>query len=435
MKIQDNIGKISWSLADKLLFIGYGVVTLFQVNVLPLNDWAIFGTMLSINIWIFTIGESFALNSLIQFGMNLDIRKKVNLIGLVVFIMITVGSSMIIYISRSEFAMFFHNPRLSLIGSYLPLLILSFIPRSFCLKLIFRDQKMFHLFLVNLSYFGTMTIFTIFLIFRNHSLILEDMITINILGSLTSSLMAILLTFNNLVFGLEGNYRVINMIKFGAPMIVITLLHSIPRQLDVLAIQFFFNTEIVGYYYSAKTLYRVFDEVINAASGFIYPLTVKYKSNQDHTELKALMTKSVSFIFFFFLVIFIFLEFGISDLIINYFLPIKYQLATKQFDVLLWSLLFSPFMLLGNVILGCGEIKANMTITILSLFISCIAFTSLYFINDGNLSPIGLVSYNAAFGIFSYIFSYKHFGFKPIEIFRVIKDTRNFVNKKFKLTI
>lgn len=107
MRIQDHIGMISWSLLDKALFIFYGFIFILVINYATPIEYGLYSLLVAIHSWIFTISDSFALQSLIQFGMRQENRKKVNLIGLSNHTVITIGSSLLVFFFRSLFNKYF----------------------------------------------------------------------------------------------------------------------------------------------------------------------------------------------------------------------------------------------------------------------------------------------------------------------------------------
>jgi O-antigen/teichoic acid export membrane protein len=100
-------------------------------------------------------------------------------------------------------------------------------------------------------------------------------------------------------------------------------LHSLPKQLDSYLVSYFFGTSATGIYYSAKTLFRVFEETLAAVQGLIYPAAVRYVERNDKVGLKIVMTKAVSFLFFAFLFIVIILQLGLSEFMITKFCSFK----------------------------------------------------------------------------------------------------------------
>ena len=429
MKIQENLDKISWSIADKVVFIIFGFVSLIQMKSLGPSDYGLYTILINLHTWLFIISDSFALQNIVQFGMDKENRLKVNTISLITHICVSLGIALIIYILQIPFSNIFNEPKLESVASFLPILCLLFIPRTYCIKIIYREHKMLSLFFVNLAFMGTMSILTFyFLAFKSH-LDFSDMKVIYISGAILSSLTAIITTFNELKFGFKGNIRLKTLISYSIPFTLTSSLHSAITRLDSLIILKFFSIEVVGIYSAAKTLFRFFEETINAAQGLVYPAAVRQFTKNDSKALNDLMTKSVSFLLFTMIIIVIILEFGISDLFISWFLPIKYAKATGLFNLLILSSLALPLVLLTSIILASGKPYVVFVSVIISICLSLITF---YYINingDTALIPLGLMMYSFSLGIISLIYCNKNLGFKYNQLYRIINDSKYYFRK------
>ena len=163
MRIQEHIDKISWTFADKGIYVLYGLFTvMFQIHYLSPTDFGLFTLLNNLNIWILIISDGFALMSIIQFGNRAENRGKVNLIALVMHLCITLGASLIFYLLKHPISELFSEPRMSELALYLPILVLMNIPRTYCMKFIYRDRVFKKLFAIDAFLFGTMIITTFY---------------------------------------------------------------------------------------------------------------------------------------------------------------------------------------------------------------------------------------------------------------------------------
>lgn len=429
MKIQEHIDKISWSLADKVLFVVYGFIEiLFQIRYLSTNDYGLYTLLRSLVIWIFVVCDSLALQSIIQFGANRQNRRKVNTIAFFILIIFSLSVSILIYFIKYPIAGLFNEPRLVEIADILPLITLFNIPRAYCNKFIYRDQVFKNLFFIDLIYFGVLTVYTFVLIYLQHSLSYGDMVRIYLISTLISSILSIILTRKDLKFGYSGNIKIKTILNFGVNLTLGSSLHSILRYLDGFLVKLFFSTSIVGIYQSAKMLFRLFDEAGGAASGLIYPAAIRQIENKNYKGLSDLMTKSVSFIFVLFAFIVIVLELGAGRLFITTFFPYRYHLAIDQFNILILAALFMPFNLLTYIITAMGKPQLVLKYVAIALVSSIITF---YFVGKSgysNLIPLGIVIYNLVLGGLSYLYINRTIGFPPYMMFRAISDSKNFIN-------
>lgn len=430
MRVQEHIGKISWSLADKALYFIYGLVSIVQMNYLEPSELGLYGLLIAINTWIFIVSDSFALTNVIQFGMNPENEGKVNTLSLVLFVLLTMGVSLILYVFRTSIANAFSQPQMVTVLQHLPLLSLFLIPRSYCLKFIYKHHKMLKLFLIDLIFFGVMTILTFYLISKDKHLSFIKMIEIYYWGSGLCSIASIILTYRYIKFGIKGKIKFKEILKFSFPMMALSAVHTLPKQLDVLVIQYFFSTTIVGIYYSAKTLFRVFEETVNAAIGLVYPAAVRQLERQDHEAFNSLLTKSISFIFVSFLVIVIALELGLSKFLITTFLPERYFLAIGQFNLLIIGALGLPFFIISTFLNALKRPNLVLISVSVSMILSFITFFFVGKFGSESLIPLGSIIYILISGTLFYIFIKKLSVFKLKNLFFSIKDIKYYILQK-----
>ncbi|MGA2297620.1 MAG: oligosaccharide flippase family protein [FCB group bacterium] len=431
MKVQEHIGKITWSFADKLLYVLYGIVTLFQMKALDPNELGLFALLINLHTWIFIVGDSF-LSNIIQFGMNKENRKSVNTFSLILITAFTLCLSLVILSLSKHISEFFNLPRFPEIASALPILSIIFIPRTFCIKLIFRDSEMHNLFFTNLAFFGTMSLITIILIIKFHFLNFSNMLSMYYIGAIVSSLVSIIITRRKLEFGWNKKLDIKRMLAFDLPLLLNGSLNALPKQLDIYIVQYFFSTTVVGVYYSAKNLFRFFEESAGAALGLVYPAAVRQLEKKNHKGLNDLMTKSVSFLFVGFLFIIIILELGLSKVLITAFLPIKYHLAIGQFNLLIIASLGLPFVVLSSIINAAEKPLKVFQYVFVSLIFSMLTFYLIGISGKPNLIPLGYMVYLTILGFLCFYYVNRNFQFKIVQVFRAFIDTKNYFISKFK---
>lgn len=428
MKIQEHIDKISWTFADKGIYVLYGLfVVVFQINYLSPTDYGLFTLLNNLNIWILIISDGFALMSIIQYGSKKENRGKVNLIALLIHIIITLGISFILFLLKYPLADLFSEPRMTEVASFLPVLVFLNIPRTFCMKFIYRDRVFKQLFIIDMLLFGSMIIVTFILIYLNNMLQFSDMIYIYFTGTFLGSLTAIFLTRKNLIFSLKGDISVLSIMKFGLPLTLYNTLHSIPRNMDYFVVQYFFSTATVGIYSSAKQLFRFFEEGMMAANSMVYPVAVSQIERKDKKGLSDLMTKSISFMLISFLILVIVFEIGLAQMIIDILLPERYSLAIGHFKILILSALALPFLMLGSVITASGKPKIVLTFVFLSIITWLITFVIIGYIGDPGLISLAMLIYLLTLGSLCLVYAIKEFDFQTKLLFRAFNDSRNFI--------
>ena len=430
MKISDHIDKLSWSVADKLLYVIYGIVSLFQIRAMDAAEFGLFAQMIGFHTWIFVVSDSFALQNIIQFGANLNNRGKVNLFAFLLHSIITIGITLTILLFKEPISVFFNQPRLVEVAIALPILIILTVPRTFCLKLLLRDHKFKGIFFVNLAFFGLMTLITVLFLFFYHKLDFQLMIILYFSGTLISSIVGILICYKELIFSLKGEISLKTLTRFSFPLTMYSALYSMPKNLDIFIIQYFFSTAVVGVYQSAKNLFRFFEEGVNLANGLVYPAAVKLIEKKDNKGLNDLITKATSAMLFAYIFAFIILEIGLSHFIITTILPQQYFFAVDYFNLMIIAALGMPFMVLSFIIIASGkpETVFKYVLISLALFFSTLFLVGYY--NEESLIPLGIVVFDISFGIFCFSHTKKMYNIGYRQLLRFFSDSIYFLKQK-----
>jgi len=426
LKLSENIDKVFWSLMDKGLYVLYGLVSLLQIRRLEPSVLGIYALLIGIHTWLFIIVDSLFYQGIIQFGFHQDTERRTNTFALISSLLFIILATFAFSLLSDFWVKFFREPGLSLVASYLPYLGILTIPRVFSLKFAFKHSNMFQVFIVNSAFFLPMSILTVYLFFRLSSFTFQTMMTIYFTGTIISSLTGVILLNKYIRIGFQGNLRFKEYIRFGLSVLGFTISQSIPRQLDVFILQYFFQSKIVGIYYSAKTLFRLFEEGLNAGYGLVYPTAVRLIAKNRREEIQSLIAKSTSFTFILIFFAFLILEFGGSDVIIRFLLPVRYSLSISYFNLMIVGALFMPFQL------GISVLIAENKLHIVSIYILISALASLSmmfcvgFFRHQQLIPLGIVTYYVLLGSLSYFYIRKQYQYKINHLLRGFKDMYNF---------
>ncbi len=433
MRIADHLAKISWTLADKLLFLLYGFfVRLWQISLLPTEEFGLFGHLEVWHVLILTISDGLALQGLIKFGVRAEDRAKVNFMSLILHAGFCLGMSLLLFglfWGLPAVAEFFNEPRLSIVAVYLPLYVVLSIPRTFCLKLLYRDVQMRAIFSVNLVWFGTMAGLTGYLAATNSLTSFEDLAGIHIIGMAVSSLHMMLITRSQLNFGRAGGLSWQEFWTFGRNTAATVGVNNATLFVEQLIVQKFFGTQIVGIYQAAKTLFRSFDALRDALVGLVFPGAVRLVAERDRDKLHAFLSKAISFYLVVAVVAVALLEFGMAELIITSFLPIKYHSAISLFRLLLVAALFQPIyigvafmvargdtLLLLRFVLICAAVSLGSTLLV--------GMTGIF-----QLVPLGSVLYFAVLAALTFRYTARFGGLCFSDLLRAIPDSLDFLRR------
>lgn len=424
MKLSQHLGKISWSLGDKGLYVAYGLVQLLQIKALDPDVYGVFSILVGLNTWIMIVSDGSALQGVIQFGVHPEERRRVNTLGMVIHVCIVAMASLLIFLLQQPLAMVFHEPRFLVVATMLPLYCALSIPRMFCLKILYRDMRMRDLFLTDIVWFGVRTAMTIWALQHDSLHTLDDIIRIDFAGMAASSVISLIVTRRDLIFGWKGTVQLGAYIRFGIPLALATALNSAPRQLDLLVIQTFFGAAAVGVYNPAKNLYRFFEQAFDAVITLLYPAAVRLYAQHREVDLQKLVTKAMSITIIPVVLALIVLELGGSSLIIP-LLGQKYAAAVGHFNVLAIAALFMPFALMASVITAMGHSTVVVRYSAVGLVASLSTLFIVGLLGAEHWIGLAIVMNTAVVGILCVAYVRRHIHFPWSMMFRIVGDIKN----------
>ena len=430
MKIGSFWDKISWSMADKGLFVGYGLVQILQMNRMTTSEFGLFALLISIHTWIFVVSDAVALQNIIQFGMNERTASKANFFSLILHLIIVIGLPLYIFIIREPLSVIFGVKELNYIFGILPFFCLATMVRTYCIKFVFKHSQMRNLFFINLMLFLPITILTFYFKWTDGYLNLDRMIVMYFTGHILSSITAFLFTKKNINLSTKGKLSLKEVLNFSMPLLFTNALHSLPKQLDSYLVSFFFGTSATGIYFSAKTLFRVFEETLAAVQGLIYPASVRFLERGDRAGLKEIIIKAISVLVFAFLAIIIVLQLGLSEFLITKFLNSKFANAIGQFNLLSFAALGLPFMILTSLIVAERKPKILFRYVLVSVICFLVSFILVGMNQDPALIPLTYIVYSYALGISGICYFVKNYNYSFSDLFRVFADVKHIVVKK-----
>lgn len=434
MLVSNHLDKIFWSFADKALFASWGLVTiLLLMNYSSLDDFGVFLIFIGVITYFSTVSDSFALQGIIQFSKRQEDQAKVNYIAISLQLLLLLVLPILLFIIRKPIINWLNIEEYYSLFYYFPLLTFLLIPRTFLLKHLIKDLKYRDFFFVNLSNFGIMIIVASFIIYKNGFYTLDNLILIFFSGSFFSFIISIIYSLKYLELNFnKSRLKVSEYIKFTSTWTYYSLLSSIPKHLDTTLIPVFYKSkdslELVAIYGAAKSLFRIFDQISEAAANLIYPSAVK---NIDNLEIvKSIMTKSLSMIFIFNLVIVVIVQVGGAELIIENLLNDRFIKAIPHLKIMSLAALCIPFTSLILILTAKNELKSIFYISTISTLLSIITFYFLTNIENGKYIALGLVMYYFIMGLISFIIVKFKYGFPIKHVFRGYGDLFNYLKNK-----
>lgn len=432
MRIQDHVNKISWTAADKALYVLYGIVSIIQISYLAPREYGLYTLLSTIHSYIFLVGEGFALQGIIKFGSEHD-RNIVNRYALIWHCLIIVGLSCAVFLFRHPLASIFNEPRYVVLASFLPFYSLVTIPRVFTMKLLIRDIHIKEWFFVNLLWLGTMSLMTGGYIITGQLDSFEDMMVISFVGIIASSLCGTWLARTQLHFRREGNLTMRNFLRFGAQQATFNMINASVKQLDAVFIGAFFSTQVVGIYGSAKNLFRLFDQAFEGVIMLLFPGAVRLVAQKRTEEVKQLISKAVSFSLVAMCIIVALIYLGVAEFFITLFLPATYTAkaanAVDYFKIISLSALAMPFSMLYTLIIAYDQVKRLVIYAVLASTAGAVTLYITGVFQLSTLVPAGFVVYYFILGALCYRFVYGKLGLSSRMLLRAIPDTLQFIRQ------
>lgn len=427
MRIQDHIGKITWTMLDKALFMAYGLIRLYQVSLMHPAEFGLFALLDAIIIAISTLTDSFALNGIVKYGSRIQERAKFNALIALSHIGLSGILSLGIYLAGNSVAYLFGEQQLIHVAEYVPILMALTIPRLFFIKFLLRETHMRSVFIANGSWFLTMIGLTIYLGMHKGELNLSDMVYISGAGSAIGSLAGGLLAFRSIEFAMPTLQVFREFIRFGAFQVAWNIPATIMRHLDIYIVQYFFGTAIVGIFQSAKTLYRFFEALIDGISGLYYPALVRMHARGDRNAEHAMTSKIISFTMFSMTGIVLIFQIGIGEWLVNTFLSEKYMMAYQHFSLLMLTAIILPMMITAIIFITRDHMKALLANAVISSLTGIIVSIIIGMSGHSEFIALGTMSYTITFSLIGILYAIKQGIFYPMDFFRAIPDTVHFV--------
>ena len=426
MKVRSHLGKISWSLADKGLYVLYGLVQMYQFFVLPTDVVGVFEILVVLNTYIMIVSDGSALQGIIQFGTREDERRRVNTLALLIHSIITVVSVALVWLLQGPLIELFNEPRFATVAAVLPWYCLLTMPRMLCLKFLYRDMRMRDLFVVDLVWFGVRTAMTFWLVSQNRFHTIDDLVLVDLAGMAASSLVAMVITRRDLVFGMKGDIPFRDYVRFGVPLALATALNSAPKQLDILIIQSYFGAVVVGVYGQAKKLYKLFEQVFDAATALLYPAAVRIRSQHRDADMVTLVTKAISVTLVPTIVLLIFLELGGSNVIPALLGP-KFNGVIVHFNVLILAALGMPFLLMSSILQAYGHSLLVVRYSAVGMVISIASLIAIGELGQPSLVGVAIVVNAWVVGILCTIGARRDVPFPWSAVWRSVGDFKGLV--------
>jgi len=429
-RIQDHLPKLSWIAADKLLFVLYGGIALVQIRAMPPVEYGLYALFVSIQTWIFVVADGMVLQGLIQFGADRAKRPWLDGTAAVTYAVIVAGLVVMVIASEPFLGHLFEEPRFSDVA-WLELVFCAVtIPRTFCLRVLMRDIQTRQLFLMNAAWLGSMALATLHGVVAGWLHSFESLATIAIAGMATSSLVGVYLARSALKLMRIRTGMVGPLVQFGLRQMSTSVIHTSVRQLDVVIAQTFFGTATVGVYQAAKTLFRLFELGLDAATSIVYPAAVQYHASGNRTALSDVTTKAMSALLVAFTVAVVIV--WSAGHLIGFILGSRYDAAIATLETMSIASLLMPLTMAGIVLVARGAVALHARITAIAAIAAMTCFVTSGIIGVWWIFPGGIIAYYTVLGIGDWV-ALKRLGvyhLRLADLWRIIPDAWSYTRQR-----
>ncbi|MCS7001076.1 MAG: oligosaccharide flippase family protein [Bacteroidota bacterium] len=396
-RIQDHLPKLSWIAADKLLFVLYGVLALFQIRALPPEEYGLYALLVSIQTWIFVLADGLVLQGLVQFGAERSQRAVLDATVAVLYGSAIAGLVGGIVSLQPLLSRVFDEPRFAQVAQLEMVFCAVTIPRTFCLRLLQRDIQPRPIFWINAVWLGSMGAATVHGVATGWLRSFETLAGIAIGGMALSSLAAVWLCRGLLRWSIPRRTIAQRVLQFGLRQMSTGAIYTSIRQLDVAIAQTFFGTAMVGTYQAAKTIFRLFELGVDAAASVVYPAAVAFHHTADRQSLHQVLSKAISVVFVGSAIATLAI-WAMGDLLASV-LGQRYATATDFLRLLSLGACFMPLGLAGVVLVAAGREGIHARIVATAAVVALMCYGGFGSAGWTVLFPLGTVAFYAVVGL------------------------------------
>lgn len=407
---------------------------LIVIAALPDTEWGVFSLYQSIFLLLCFIADSIFLQPMVKFASEHEAEVNEALgASFILYVGSLLLGGLLCYGTMNLVSDMYNSPELLVLLEWMPILLIAHIFRNVGIRYLQARYRMSSIFVVDLAFFGSITVMSIFAKINGMLQTGYDFMTINLIGGTFSSIIA-------LILGRDGFFRMpllkvpkdeyTKLLSFAKYQAGTSILQQLQQWSDTLIIGIYHSPKEVGMYATAKTLYRLFDAVKEGATLLIVPIASRLHSTGDKEKLSTLVEQLLFLAFMVLVPTSIVLVFG-SDFLMKLFnYDVKYPGIDGVFSILIASGIILPLYLVAtNVLIGIGNVKG--------LFLSMLGGTLIFFAVNRILVPdmasvgaaIAVLVSIAAIGIFGFFAMRKELSISPRGILASLKDIKSLLKR------
>jgi O-antigen/teichoic acid export membrane protein len=320
-----------------------------------LGVWAIFQTIFMV---ISLLSEFFILQPMVKISSeHLSDDRPVFTASILLYTLIAVGLGYIVTLGASQFAAIFKTPAGETAFAAMGMLMLSTLVRNIAIRILQVDYRIIGIFLIDLAYFAIVVGLMIRGKLDGSFDTALDFVDYNLVGFTVSSLVGLALAARRMAPTTHGILPAARRIlKLGLHQGGTGILTVAQQQSDVMIVGGMKGEAAVGIYFIARTFYRFFDAIRDAAQLLLVPATSRAFSQERieaveevtevATALLVALTAPIS------------LGAIIAAPLLSPYIPAPYNSAIDEFQWLMAGGFVMPFVIVPSaVLLGIGHTR------------------------------------------------------------------------------
>jgi len=372
MNLVHHLGRFSWAVAARTLPLVNGfLLILFVIPALPVAEFGKYSIIFAIAMQIIFVNKSLVLNPMIKFAAEPGRLETMARTGFWLNGILYLCAGLIIWSL---------SPLLSKILQVQTrdiLLAIAFLPLFFIRDWSFCVQqtlyRMRRLFLLDAVYFLGSSAGYIYLWHTNRITQAADILYINFLAALVSSLVALITGSGVKTIFMSVKWRDIKQIlQYGYWTLKIGLFSSLLSGADSLILGAIYNPAIVGVYSGAKKVYQVVSAFTAAIGVLVMPYASRLASDGRVPEVRALYEKAVGYTTVGLVSFALFMGLA-ADYFFAIFMGQNYQGSAPLLRLMMLGAPFEGlFVTAGTLLYGIGAANAAAVVSGYGLLILCI---------------------------------------------------------------
>lgn len=368
-----------WAAADKALPVLYGIaVILIAVQTLPKVEWGAWTIFSVVFMVISLMGDFFVLQPMVKIAAEHAANPNPTVAaGFLLYSLMSLALGGLIVFFAEPLALIVKTPESVPSFRLMLWIVMANVVRSHAIRVLQINYRIISIFMVDLVYFAGLILLMV-VGWRNNSFkAATDLVEYNIIAFVASSALGLILgmresrlEFRNIR---QATHRLVRMGLHQGGTGILTVLQ---QQSDVLIVGGMRGGRAAGVYGAARTFYRFFDSVRDAAQLLLVPATSRAFSQERIEaveEITELATAALVVVMIPLTIAMIFL----APAIVPAVLP-QFPEAVDEFQWLMATGLVAPFVIVPSaVLLGIGHTRDLFRGTLIGAVVLVVAGTVL----------------------------------------------------------